>query len=92
LGKEYKECWNYFTKDEGNQSVRCQIYFKSLQCKTSLTSGLHRHLEHVHGIKRTKTSENNADEPMNTSSKKQRTILQYVKGQNLEKNFMKNTE
>jgi hypothetical protein len=29
---------------------------------------------------------------MNTSSKKQRTILQYVKGQNLEKNFMKNTE
>jgi hypothetical protein len=31
-----------------------------------------------------KNFENNADEPMPTTSKKQCTILQYVKGQDLE--------
>jgi hypothetical protein len=60
-------------------------YFKSLQCKASSTSGLHRYLEHIHGTKRTKNSQNNPDKPMLTASKKQGSILQYVKRHVLEK-------
>jgi hypothetical protein len=43
------------------------------------------HLEHIHGMKRTKKSENNPDEAMPTSTMKPCTILQQVKGQDLDK-------
>lgn len=53
MSKEYEECWKYFKKDEGTQSPRCTIWFKSLQCKVSWTSAPRRHFEHIQGMKRT---------------------------------------
>jgi hypothetical protein len=49
-----------------------------------MANGLDRHLEHIHGMKRTKNSENNPAEPMPATSMKRCTILQHVKGQDLD--------
>ncbi|KAF6321781.1 S1 RNA binding domain 1 [Rhinolophus ferrumequinum] len=89
MSKEYKECWEYFRKDKDKESARCQICSKTLQCKASSTSGLHRHLEYIHGMKRKKKSELNNDEPMPSSSKRRTTILHYVKGLDLEETVSK---
>jgi hypothetical protein len=76
-------------KDDANQSACCQICFKSMQCEASSTSVLHRYLKHIHDTKRKKNSENNPDHPMLTASKKQCSILQYIKGQVSEKTVSK---
>lgn len=42
-----KNSGNVFKKDKGNSLAYCQICFKSLRCKASLTnSALQRHFEH----------------------------------------------
>jgi hypothetical protein len=78
MSEEYEECWKYFKKDERNQSARCQICFKSFQCRAVDFIEISNIFM---ASKRTKNSENNPDEPVPTTFNKQRTILQYVKGQ-----------
>lgn len=38
-----------------------QVSFKSLQCTATWTSGFHRHLKHIQGVKKTKSPENNPE-------------------------------
>ncbi|XP_074174497.1 uncharacterized protein LOC109443974 isoform X2 [Rhinolophus sinicus] len=89
MNKEYKKCWEYFRKDKDKESARCQICSKTLQCKASSTSGLHRHLEYIHGMKRKKKSDLTNGEPMPSPSKRQTTILHHVKGLDLEETVSK---
>lgn len=43
--------WNYFKRDKNDKdNASCLICQRSLQCKLSCTSGLKKHLEHIHKI------------------------------------------
>ena len=55
----------------------------------NIVNHLHRHLEYIHGLKRKKHSEINNDEPKPSSSKRQTTILQHVKGLDFEETVSK---
>ena len=69
----YDNCWQYF-KNKDKEAVICNICSKQISCKSSSTSGLHRHLEHVHSMKR-KLKEN----PNSPKSKKLRPSVRIDK-------------
>ena len=73
----------YFERIETKDSARCQLCLSVLACKASSTTGLNRHLEHVHGMKRKPT----IDLAFGIKNpKKQNLIDYYIKrpgGQNI---------
>lgn len=60
MSKSYQDCWQYFKKGKSNADMAvCNICAKTLSCKASATTGLRRHLEGVHGFKRTENPSTN---------------------------------
>lgn len=49
---EYDDLWDHFQKI--GEIASCRLCSKFLQCKSNGTSGLHRHLEGIHAMKRFK--------------------------------------
>lgn len=50
--------WTYFTKEKGGEKAECLICSKLLSCKGSSTSGLIRHLQHIHKLNLLKRTAN----------------------------------
>lgn len=58
----YNNCWEYFERCATNKDKAfCIICKKPISCKNSSTSGLHRHLEGIHSMKR--IAKNSIEEP-----------------------------
>lgn len=52
MNKTYKNCWEHFGRGKEKDIAACKLCAKSLSCKGSSSTGLHRHLESKHGLKR----------------------------------------
>lgn len=48
---EYSNVWKCYKRD--GDKATCLICMKVLACKGSCTSGIHRHLQNIHNMKRT---------------------------------------
>lgn len=68
---EYDQVWKLFNRFE-NEAI-CLKCNKIIKCKSSSTSGLHRHLERIHNMKR-KEHEPAKDKP---SAKRPRTLHSF---------------
>ena len=50
---EYNSCWLYFKIDGKNKNIsNCTICNKQIACKGGCTTGLHRHLERKHQMRK----------------------------------------
>lgn len=70
--------WDYFEKNSGSETARCNECGDILSCKASSTSSLKGHLKSIHNI-----SDEKQDQTVNKRVKSQNSLESFVKRQTL---------